>query len=65
MTKEKNPFAREITNSKLSDSFISGSNSMSDYANEEEEKTRLNNCFNTYNKGLKTSNLFEDFKNPA
>ena len=54
MTKEKNPFAREITNSKLSDSFISGSNSMSDYVNEEEEKTRLNNCFNTYNKGLKT-----------
>ena len=27
---------------------------MSDYVNEEEEKTRLNNCFNTYNKGLKT-----------
>ena len=54
MTKDQNPFIREITNSKLSDSFISGSISMSEYVNEEEEKTRLNNCFNTYNKGLKT-----------
>ena len=34
MTKDQNPFIREITNSKLSDSFISGSISMSEYVNE-------------------------------
>ena len=45
MTKKQNPFARELANSKLNDSFISGSNSMSEAytPKDEEEKVSLNN----------------------
>ncbi len=49
MTKDQNPFIREITNSKLSDSFISGSISMSEYVNEEEDKKRLKNYMDSVN----------------
>ena len=57
MTKEQNPFSRELVNSKLNDSFISGSNSISEVLTpkDEEEKVSFNNylkknfSFYTYN----------------